>query len=87
MDIDTLYLYQRIEALEFHMNRLLHGVTCLAVDDPFVQAKTDLTDWRIGYIQRRATYLQGWLLWQAALWECEAERLIYPGATALGKAA
>jgi hypothetical protein len=78
MDIDTLYLYQRIEALEYHMNTLLHGVTCLAVDDPFVQAKTDLTEWRVGVMTGRSTYLQGWLLYQHALWELETERLIYP---------
>lgn len=78
MDIDTFYLYQRIEALEWGMNWLLRGQTHLAVNDPFVQAKTDLTEWRIEARLGRATYLQGWLLYQAALWECEVERLLYP---------
>ncbi len=88
MDIDTLYLCQWIEALELHMNRLLHGVTHIAVDDPFVQAKTDLTEWRVGVVTGRSTYLQGWLLWQAALhtldWECW---LYADDSSTLGKAA
>ena len=67
MDIDMLYLYQRIETLEKHLSALLFGVTHLPVDDPLVQAKTDLTEWRAGFKCGRSTYLQGWLLWQAAL--------------------
>jgi hypothetical protein len=67
MDMDLLYLYQRIETLELHLNKLLFGQTHLPVDDPLVQAKTDLTEWRAGVKCGRATYLQGWQLWQAAL--------------------
>lgn len=79
MDIETLYLYQRIEALEWAMNWMLKGTTHMAADDPFVIAKTDLTEWHVGVVTGRSTHLQGWLLYQNALWECEVERLLYAG--------
>lgn len=74
-----LYLYRRIEATEYQMNALLFGLKHLPVDDPLVQAKTDLTEWRVGFKCGRATYLQGWLLWQAALHTLDWEARLYTG--------
>lgn len=85
IDIDMLYLYQRIEQAEWAMNAQLSGVRFMDVDDPFVQAKTDLTDWRARFRVGRVTYLEGWLLWQIALWELEVERHVTPAGA--GKAA
>ena len=75
---DLSYLIWRVHQTLRAMCRAMFGLA-LDVNDPFVEAYTDLLDWQNRAIHNAATYIEGWLLWQDALMQLDVERALYGG--------
>lgn len=78
-------LLHEVDATALYLNRMVYGLN-IAPDDPLLTAYTDLLEWRARAKWGRATYIEGFRLWQEALEQIEVERLIY-GADSAGEVA